>query len=569
MTPARDDCRWNGSGDLDGYLLCAFRHTVTNVVNSNTFHIDHDGRPPTDWVSGGKLVFTSGAMAGVALSIGSANAANKFIQVTGTTPHGAAVGDDLLAIPFCDSFAATSDGLHPPRLRCQWHTADAGRLSRRISGACRMMTRKDFLEAAGLATIAFAERAGLPAAASRWSRDAALDQGAAYPAAVFEKGAAYPAAARVDLADIAVPPGATRVVVPMTLDRPTANTVVAFVRCYDGDGGRAQPDAIKPVIFRPGDPSTQTVTFACHPLAPGQTLKLLQANVPDGGKRGANNKTVTARAGAKVAREVAGRAPLPFEPLGKMHYAATGREVLESGLWLDRLAHGRTQPGNAETGYYHPDAFTLDGDDLLLRSYRLREPAREGDRAHPFAASMLTGLVAKGRSWPRVRPELSFRRGTIEWVARMPNRRGSWPALWLCSVSDMHPQWPFEIDVFEGFYHNPSLKPASSLTANLHGGREGSSQRRWTRPMLFSTMRDFGLPNTLDSAFHRFACRVERDWITIWVDGIETMRWANPFASTQGWYPLMNVGVKAAMDDPYDQDRGDMAIRSVRIWREA
>ena len=433
-----------------------------------------------------------------------------------------------------------------------------------------MITRKHFLELTGLVAIAAVDRFGLSQAAVL-SGDIARDR-RDRTKAIFDHGSAYPGAARVDLSDITVPVGATRVVVPVTIDRTTANTVVAFVRCLDGKGGRAKPTRMRPVIFRPGDPMTQTVAFDCQPLAVGQTLRLVQQNVPDGGKRGRAAATVIAATGAHLTEVARGRLPLPFVPGGTLAYDASGREVLEGGLWLDRYAHGRTQPGNSETGWALEDgkALALDGDDLLLRSWRLDEPARAGTPvvSYLFASAILTGLIINGRDWPKVQPELSFRFGTIEWTARMPNRRGSWPALWLCSVRNGYPQWPFEIDVFEGFYYNPQLKPGSSLTANLHGGKEGSSKREWTRPMLFSTMGDFGLPNTLDTAFHRFACRIDPNWITVWVDGTETMRWANPFAATEGWYPLMNVAVKADADDPYNDGSGDMAIRHVRIWRD-
>lgn len=391
------------------------------------------------------------------------------------------------------------------------------------------------------------------------------------PAAdIYERGTSYPTAATVNVGSFEVAPGATEIHVPVKLDRASPNTVIAHVRCYNGTGGRARPDTTKPVFFHPGDRLEQTVTFAVDNMAEGHTVRIVQATVPDGAKRGQNGGTVKAVVGAGNRALPAGRRPITFDPHGALAYDASGAECANSGLWLDRLAHGRTQVGNGETGYYHPDAITTEGDDLILRSYRMDEPKGVGSPAvmYPFAASMLSGLDARGSGWPKGRPELTFRYGTIEWQVQMPNRRNSWPALWLLGVSESGSAlWPPEIDVFEGFYYNGSFKAGSDLSHNLHGGPNGT--RTWTRAADRHTMKDHGLSPTLDTEFHLFACTVTPEWIILFVDGVETFRYANPFnEACSGWYPLMNVAVKAPMDDPYDQGSGDMTLRRVRIWRE-
>lgn len=383
----------------------------------------------------------------------------------------------------------------------------------------------------------------------------------------FNAGASFPALATVIIDDCEVPVGATVAHVKVRLDKETANTIYAFVRCYNGTGGRANPDTTKTVIFRPEGPLEQTVSFDIAYMAEGNTCLLTQANEPDGAKRGPSGKVI-AVAGAVNEPLPPIPAPEPFAPLGALAYEATGRECLESGAWLDRLAHGRTQDGNSETGYYHPDAFGIDGDDLLLKSYRLAEPAQVGLKHYPFAASIMTGLVDEGAGWPKVNPDLVFKYGTIEWDVKMPNRKGSWPALWLCSVSgNDYPQWPFEIDLFEGFYFHWH-KPGSDLSANLHFGKEGGNNRSIApRGGMRYKMRDLGLEPTLDTEFHKFACTVTSEWIVTHIDGVEAYRWRNPFDTTKGFYPLMQCAVKADITDPYDTGSGDMTVRSVRIWR--
>jgi hypothetical protein len=52
----------------------------------------------------------------------------------------------------------------------------------------------------------------------------------------------------------------------------------------------------------------------------------------------------------------------------------------------------------------------------------------------------------------------------------------------------------------------------------------------------------------------------------MFVDGIETMRYTNPFKG-ENWYPLTNVAVKARPDSPYTGGSGDMTLRSLKVWR--
>lgn len=378
----------------------------------------------------------------------------------------------------------------------------------------------------------------------------------------YKGGKKYPPAAKVTIESFDVPVGATEVHVPVTLDKPSPNTVVAHVRVYDGEGGRANPDTTKAVIFYPGDPLTKTATFDVRAMTEGANVRGVQPHVPDGGERKGGGIVITARGDAVNEPLPGGREPLKFEPLGKLAYEATGETIQfddEGGpnRFSTALSHGRTQVGNGETGYYGTVAmngFQRTADGLVLSTRRLEEPVKVGAPAmyYPFLAAMLSGHKT---------PETYFKYGSVEWVVKMPNRFGSWPALWLLPTGG----WPPEIDVYEGFGYNGSWKFSSDLSTNLHGG--DSLTRTFTRPAMNIKMRSFGLPDTLDSEFHTHAVTVDPEWITMFVDGVETMRYANPFKG-ETWYPLTNVAVKAKDDSPYNENSGDMTIRSIKVWRE-
>ena len=379
---------------------------------------------------------------------------------------------------------------------------------------------------------------------------------------IYDKGRKYPPLSSVEIKPFDVPPGATVVNVPVTMDKPSVNTVIAHVRVYDGKGGRADPDTSKAVIFRPGDPLTKTVAFKVKGMTEGSTVKATQQDEPDGGKRKGGPIEISAKAGAtNDAIPDGGRAALKFAPTGQLVYNETGATIQYDdnggpGKFSTSLQHGRTQVGNGETGYYGTvdmGGLSRDGDNLVLTSKRLDQPMSVGQPAmqYPFLAVMLSGHNT---------PETQFKYGSAEWVLKMSNRKGSWPALWLLPVDG----WPPEIDVYEGFGYNGSWVFKSDLSTNLHGGE--NNQRTFTRPAQRMKMSDFGLKNTLDSEFHTFGVTVTPELITMFVDGVETMQYANPFKG-HTWYPLTNVAVKAEPNSKYDDGSGAMVLKSLKIWR--
>lgn len=382
------------------------------------------------------------------------------------------------------------------------------------------------------------------------------------PEDIYDGGKKYPPVAGVSLGAVDVPAGATVVHVPVTLDKPSPNTVIAYVRVFNGQGGRAVPDVTKAVIFRPGDQLTKSIAFNIDGMVAGNTVKANQPAVPDGAKRMGNAIEITAKEGAvNEAVPDTSRPPLAFSPLGELCYTGTVETIQfdDKGgpnTFTTSLSHGRTQPGNGETGYYGTvgqGVIKRGPEGLVLTSRRLEKPIPVGSPAtlYPFLASMLSGHRT---------PETQFKYGTVEWVVKMPNRKGSWPALWLVPTGG----WPPEIDVYEGFGYNGSWRFNASLSTNLHGGN--ANKRTFTRPAMNMRMSTFGLADTLDTEFHTFAVTVAPDWITMFIDGVETMRYANPFKG-ENWYPLTNVAVKATPEAPYDDGTGDMILRSLKIWR--
>lgn len=385
----------------------------------------------------------------------------------------------------------------------------------------------------------------------------------------FAGGTAYPALAKVRIGDIEIPPGASEAHVPITLDRPTPNTIHARVLTRNGQGenyayeGRNFSRVDTVVVFRPGDPLTQTVRVPVRNMTDGAHFDLFFPEGVSGGANADGRGVITAVAGApaSTAQTEGFRAPRSFTPSGTLTYSLDPANLNWSDrggedAFSTRLPHGRTQPGNGESGLYlDPDLhaapqppIAVEQGELVLRSQQLAAMIAHEGTFWQHGAAVLTGQRM---------PSTQLRYGQYEWEALMPDRRGSWPALWLLPTTG----WPPEIDVYEGFGYSPGWNFAVDISANLHGGAAG--KRSFTAPMRINAKRSYGIEG-FPTAYHRFAVDIAPDFITWFVDGKEVYQTVNPFRGTT-WFPLMNVAVKHQGD--YTGGSGTMRVRSFKVWR--
>lgn len=387
----------------------------------------------------------------------------------------------------------------------------------------------------------------------------------------FAGGTAFPARAKVSIGDVTVEPGARDVHVPITLDRPTPNTIHARVLTRNGRWPAAalegqdfaRVDSV--VIFRPGDPLVQTVRVPLKSLGGGRQFELHFPEGVDGAAVADGSGVIRTEPGAPAnpARTEGFRAPRRFAPVGAPAWELDSAEASWSDAgsgkaFSTRLPHGRTQPGNGETGLYLDPAthrasqppVAMEGGALVLRAQQLAQPIRYEGREWQHGAAVLTG---------KAMPATHVTYGQYEWEAQMPDQRGTWPALWLLPISG----WPPEIDVYEGFGTSPDWDFARDISANLHGGAKG--RRRFTVPMRVDAKRFYGMGG-FDEGYHRFAVDIAPDFITWFVDGVEVYQTVNPFQGVT-WFPLMTVAVKHQGALP--GGNGAMRVRQMRVWRVA
>ncbi|MDP5280574.1 family 16 glycosylhydrolase [Sphingomonas sp. DG1-23] len=385
----------------------------------------------------------------------------------------------------------------------------------------------------------------------------------------FANGTRLPEKATLSIGAAVFKPGASVAYVPVTLNRATPNTVIARVITVNGSGTnkaisgynyKATEDI---VIFRPGDPLRQSVSVPILDAANGQQFSLKLREEPWGANQGTASATVTANAGATpTAPATSGfRNARTFRTYGTLQYEMTRSNMRWSdegwsGAWSTKLSHGRAQVANGETGIYldgelHPNVeaplrYTDEG--LVFHTQKLDSPISWAGIAYNYGAVVLSGHNT---------PSTQIGYGQYEWVAKMPDRRGAWPAFWLISTSG----WPPEIDVYEGFGYQSYWDFDRHVSSTIHGGSGG--WRTFQRGTNIQTEQAYGLSG-YSQGYHRYAVDIGPEYITWFVDGLETYQSVNPFRGHR-WYPIMNVAVKTG--SAYTDGSGDMIVKSFRAWQ--
>jgi hypothetical protein len=385
----------------------------------------------------------------------------------------------------------------------------------------------------------------------------------------YANGTKLPDKATLSLGNAIFHPGASVAYVPVTLDRETPNTVIARIITVNGTdsttkmiSGYNYTTVDTVVIFRPGDPLRKTVAVPIISATQGQQFSIKLREAPWGGTQGVATATITADANQSATAASTGtfRAPRTYSPTGTLQYdMVKGSTKWSDGggttMWSTKLSHGRAQPANGETGLYldgwiypnieAPLRYTDQG--LVMHTQVLATPITYNGVSYNYGAVVLDGrnLVAS---------QIGY--GQYEWTAKMPNRRGSWPAFWLISTSG----WPPEIDIYEGFGYQSYWDFDRHISATIHGGSNGV--RSFQRGTNIQAEQAYGLSG-FSQGFHTYAVDIQRDYITWFVDGKETYQSVNPFQGFR-WYPIMDVAVKTT--GAYTDGSGDMVVSRFRAY---
>jgi beta-glucanase (GH16 family) len=134
------------------------------------------------------------------------------------------------------------------------------------------------------------------------------------------------------------------------------------------------------------------------------------------------------------------------------------------------------------------------------------------------------GKIAKVTSGAiETRDKASWKYGRIEVRARIPQGRGTWPAIWLMP-DDPSALWPAcgEIDIMESVGFEPDVV---HQTIHTRAGNALNNKQHTT----FTPVKD------LAADFHVYAMQWDADEMDMFIDGRETFRFVNPHTGSDAW----------------------------------
>jgi hypothetical protein len=198
---------------------------------------------------------------------------------------------------------------------------------------------------------------------------------------------------------------------------------------------------------------------------------------------------------------------------------------------LDVSANGPNTKWTAHTPWHGDfgDALFADptpGFPFTVTDGILRIEARK-DSSGKWKSGLLASVDANNNGF-----KLQY--GYFEVRAKLPPGEGMWPAFWLDSMIPSTSSDPsLEIDVFEYYGQFPE-KFHSTVT---QWPKDRTLQNIWQATVTPVTA------GSLTNDFHTFGVDVQPDWITIYLDGVQTWRTPTPATHKHGLMILVNLAM--------------------------
>ena len=281
-----------------------------------------------------------------------------------------------------------------------------------------------------------------------------------------------------------------------------------------------------------------------------------------------------------------------FDP-ATARWSPSGFDAGGKPVWRSQLAHGREQVGNGETGVYAdetlPGTVTPIAHDPVEQAVRLHTLAYPMDQRVEYNNKLFRhqAVMLNGQTLD----DVCGAEGVWRMEAKIPIRRYSWPAFWLCgrganARKGSWATWPPEIDILEKFNHAwGAADTPFTTTFAQHYGKAGSNERVGAFGNEIETDQWLGVTKPLDEEYHSWACAVvyhadpRKAEVTFFFDDVEVgchvLHARHEDMKTRlELFPMANVAVRAPgsyTPDQYETDdgrgrSGDMLIRDVGYW---
>ena len=225
--------------------------------------------------------------------------------------------------------------------------------------------------------------------------------------------------------------------------------------------------------------------------------------------------------------------------------------VLDENFWQAETGFFR----NKEAQYYQPANVYVRGGLLLLEGRR--EPAQNA-AYDPKSTDWLTATKSADYTSGSIVSREPFTYGIVEVVARLPQAKGTWPAIWTIWE---HGGVYREIDMVEAVGNDPG-----KVWSTVHAGFDLASLSHW--------QVETPLPD-VDKAFHTYRLEWRPDAILISIDGRQVQRVDPEEAHKDGLDPLrakMHLRINLALGGNWGGAIEDTAlparieVKSIKVW---
>lgn len=261
--------------------------------------------------------------------------------------------------------------------------------------------------------------------------------------------------------------------------------------------------------------------------------------------------------------------------MASIEWSETGyKNDLSNGkaVWRTRPSHGRDNfSNNGETGLYMDEVFDPKNS-ITPHSKGVDRNGRPFVRLH--SDKFLTPVNYKGRDFYQQAVMLQGQR-ISEWLHRRgiyraqivsPSQTGAWSAWWTIGVklSTKASMWPPEIDFmehFNGAFNNPFDQYTSA--SGQHAGPYGGNRQRVDSNAIYLDKLGWDSSFNLWTQIHDYVCVIDDEWVTHFIDGVETFRNRNisdPADGNTDWayYPVINIAVRTSNDASYNEGTKDL-----------
>lgn len=214
--------------------------------------------------------------------------------------------------------------------------------------------------------------------------------------------------------------------------------------------------------------------------------------------------------------------------------------TLDRNLWCTRYAYGGGPiPQYRDSACEGPDGHEGSLDFLNAERQRYVDTNTLGEAMHTFSAGALHLRATKTRNDSYASYEAAMIRSKLEFKpdastsyfisarVRLPNVKGTWPALWLASGFGTNGdlEWPPEIDVFEAPLNGLDVKANMiRMGSQIHAAQTstGDEQMTYSDPSFQANGDDYAPSRSLRATWLVIGAEWTQTGVCYFVDGVKT-----------------------------------------------